>query len=172
MDLSNRPGVDMPVFQPNLALREVAEKNVVLFSEGFYEDLKPDNVCRRLNERVTAFDYDGQSITIEFEIGDWMLNSWGSLHGGLTAMCADMTSGALSRILCDTYAPTVTMTMSYLRAAKANDTLSVTAQALHLGRRNAHFRTEVRSKKTGELLASGTAIHYVGGEKCTKENAK
>lgn len=154
----------------NLVSREIAEKNVYLFSEGFYSTLKPDNVCVRLDEKVTAFSYDDQTITIEFKIRDWMINTWGTLHGGISAICTDMTSGALARILCDTYAPTVTLQMSYLRAGKEGDTLVITAKALHLGRNNAHFHVELRSKETGELLATAATIHFVGGEKCTKEN--
>ena len=148
--------------------RETAEKNVLLFTEGFYDDLTEDNVCRRLKEKVTAFSYDEKSLTIEFQVRGWMINSWGTLHGGLTAMCADMTSGALARILYHTHAPTVSMQISYLRPGKEGDTLAVTAKAVCLGRTNAHFRTQIFSKESGKLLAEIAAIHYVGGEKCAE----
>ena len=151
-----------------LVSRETAEKNVILFTEGFYDDLGEDNVCRRLSEKVTAFSYDEKSLTIEFRVRDWMINSWGTLHGGLTAMCSDMASGALSRILYHTHAPTVSMQVSYFHPGKEGDTIAVTAKAVHLGRTNAHFRTQIVAKERGKLLAESTAIHYVGGEKCTE----
>ena len=149
----------------NIAPRKIAEKNVHLFSDGFYNDLEPNNVCRLLDEKVVDFNYDEQTITIEFEVREWMVNPWRTLHGGMFAMCADMTTGALSRILCDTYAPTVSLTVNYLKAAVMPDTIVIKAYAVHLGRTNAHFRTEVRSKKTGDLLLTTNAIHFVAGEK-------
>lgn len=144
-----------------IAPRDVAESNVRLFSEGFYNDLKEDNICRRIAERFVDFDYDMRTLTLEFDVKDWMVNPRNTLHGGMFAMFADMTTGALSRILYDMYAPTVSMNINYHRAALAPDTLVVKAYGVHLGRTNAHMRAEVYSKKTGDLLVTTTAIHFV-----------
>ena len=148
----------------NIVPRERALENLEFVKKGIFERLPEDNVCRRLGRKVIDFDYDNQTVTIEYDCEPWMVNAAGFVHGGMQSVCADQTTGCLAAVLCDSYAATVSLSMSFLRPVPANGGLVVKAYAVHLGKTNAHIRAELASKETGEILATANAIHFVKGK--------
>ena len=142
---------------------EKALENLEFVKSGIFENMPEDNVCRRAGRNVIDFDYDLQTITIEFACEEWMQNAAGYVHGGIQAVCADQTTGCLAAVLCDSFAATVSLSMNYLRPVPAKGAMVIKAYAVHLGRTNAHLRAEITSKETGELFATSTAIHFVKG---------
>lgn len=148
----------------NIVPLERALENLEFIKTGIFSHMPEDNVCRRVGRNVVDFDYDAQTITIEFKCEEWMQNAAGYVHGGMQAVCTDQTTGCLAAVLCDSFAATVSLSMSYLRPVPAKGTLVIKAYAVHLGRTNAHLRAELTSKETGELYATATAIHFVKGK--------
>lgn len=153
----------------SIVSRKKALENLDFIKKGVFENLPEDNICRLARRVVTAFDYEEQTLTAEYESDEWMQNAAGAMHGGMQAVCTDMTTGALAGILCDSFAATVSLSVSYLKPVPSSGTLVIKAFAVHLGRTNAHLRAELRSKETGELLGTATAIHFVADKKTLKE---
>jgi len=148
-----------------LVSREAAEASIPHVFADLYATHSDDNAALRLRRSIRSheFDYDGRTLALEFPIEDWMTNSQHALHGGMLAMCADLTCGALARILYGLYPPAVMLSVSFLRASFCGDSILVRAHATHLGRNNANVVAEVYSKNTGALLATATDINFVGG---------
>jgi len=145
--------------------REEAESAIRYYLTEYYDRLPEDNPARRLRNALLAFrlDYDVPSLTVDFPIEPWMTNTARTLHGGMTAMCADIVCGTLARVMYGVYPPTVMLSISYLRAALCGDVIRVRAHATHLGRNNVNILAEITSRDSGELLATVSDINFVGG---------
>ena len=156
----------------SIVSRERALENLEFINNRICDNLPEDNVCRRIKRVVTEFDYDKQTLTAEYVSDGWMQNAAGAMHGGMQALCVDQTTGCLAGLMCDSYAATVSLSMSYLKPVPSSGTLVIKAYAVHLGRTNAHMRAELYSKETGALLGSATAIHFVADKKTLQEAVK
>ena len=159
-----------------LASRKQAEETLRYLLADLYRGHPEDNVIRRIRGAILShtFDYDARTLMLEFPVEDWMTNSRHVMHGGIIAICADVVCGVLSRTMYGFYSPTVTLSITYLRAAFCGDAVRVTARAAHLGHNTAHFTIEVVSRDTGALLATASDINFTGGvthEKQPPENA-
>ena len=83
------------------------------------------------------------------------LNSWGSAHGGFLYSVAD-TAFALASNSHGTLAVALAAHMEYLQASQAGAEVEALATEVHLGRRTAVYRVEVRSGATLLALFTGT----------------
>ena len=78
------------------------------------------------------------------------LNNWGSAHGGFLYTLAD-AAFALASNSHGALAVALSTHMEYLKPCRPGDVLTATATEVHLGRRAAVYRVEVRGD--GDLLA-------------------
>lgn len=85
------------------------------------------------------------------------LNGWGSAHGGFLYTLAD-AAFALASNSHGIMAVALSTHMEYLQASQAGDRLEALAEEVHLGRRTAVYRVEVRCG--AELRATFTGQAY------------
>ena len=84
------------------------------------------------------------------------LNNWGSAHGGFLYTLAD-SAFALASNSRGIMAVALSTHMEYLQPSRAGDRIEATAQEVHLGRRTAVYRVEVRAGETLLAMFTGTA---------------
>ena len=99
------------------------------------------------------------SLTLKFQVRDWMLNHMKILHGGLMTTCCDMTMGLLIKYLMQTQnSVTVSLTMNFMRSAPAGSSILVTAKAEKQGRRIQFLSSQVFDAESKKQLADCTAV--------------
>lgn len=99
------------------------------------------------------------SLTLRFQVRDWMLNHMKILHGGLMTTCCDMTMGLLIKYLMQTQnSVTVSLNMNFMRSAPAGSSILVTAKAEKQGRRIQFLSSRVFDATSKKQLADCTAV--------------
>ena len=106
--------------------------------------------------RVTRVDEAAGEVDCEFEVEEGLTNTYATLHGGATATLVDVV-GSMALLARD---PTragvsVDLSVSYIAAARAGETVRCLGRALKVGRRLGFSSVELRRKSDGELLAAG-----------------
>jgi len=106
--------------------------------------------------RVTRVDEALGEVEVEFEVEDGLQNTYATLHGGATATLVDVV-GTMALLALD---PTragvsVDLSVSYVSAARAGETVRCLGRALKVGRRLGFSSVELRRKADGELIAAG-----------------
>jgi acyl-CoA thioesterase len=89
------------------------------------------------------------------------LNSWGSAHGGFLYSVAD-AAFALASNSHGTLAVALAAHMEYLQASQAGAEVEALATEVHLGRRTAVYRVEVRSGPALLAIFTGTVYRRTG----------
>ena len=89
------------------------------------------------------------------------LNSWGSAHGGFLYSVAD-SAFALASNSHGTLAVALAAHMEYLQASQAGAEVEALASEVHLGRRTAVYRVEVRSGLVLLAIFTGTVYRRAG----------
>ncbi len=105
------------------------------------------------------------SITLEYDISDWETNSNHVLHGGICATMMDTTIGIfanyLSRGTGNGFAPTVSMSINYLRPVAVGETLCIEAKLNSIGKSLITLYAEAYVKDRSELCATATATFII-----------
>jgi acyl-CoA thioesterase len=89
------------------------------------------------------------------------LNSWGSAHGGFLYSVAD-SAFALASNSHGTLAVALAAHIEYLQASQAGAEVEALATEVHLGRRTAVYRVEVRSGPVLLAIFTGTVYRRTG----------
>jgi len=119
-----------------------------------------DTVNGKMQSVNLGCSYEDRSITLGFPVLDWQANRRGMLHGGVFCIAFDMTLAALARFCAgESYAPTISLDVKYIRPVQLGDTMVVTAKALGLGKRIIQMTCEARSQNTGKLVATGASVY-------------
>lgn len=112
-----------------------------------------------MNPELTACDPLAKTLTLRFQVQDWMLNPMHILHGGIMTTCCDMTMGLLTKYLVrPQICVTVSLNMNFIRSAKAGEYILVTAKAEKQGHRIQFLSSQVFDEKSQKLLADCTAV--------------
>ena len=111
-----------------------------------------------LAPRFCACDAAEHTLTLEYTAQPWMLNSKGTLHGGILSSTFDMTMGLLTRYYRGVNdVSTVTLTVHFLHPAFGGDVFRVRAKSDRAGRRVSFLSAEAADAPTGKLLGTATA---------------
>ena len=120
------------------------------FSGGVHDMLSPD---------LEDCNPQKGTLTLKFQVKDWMLNPMGILHGGIMTTCCDMTMGLLTKYLMQTHScVTVNLNINFLRSAPAGSDILVTAKAEKQGRRVQFLSSKVFDAESKKQLADCTAV--------------
>lgn len=119
----------------------------------------------RIKYEVHSCDYENQSVTLRFEIEDWMMNPGNILHGGMMSTMLDITMGIGTLTLSGFYCFTVNMSISFLEPVKSGDVLLITARATRIGQTFVQLVGEAYSEKMGKVAATSTGVFVLSKEK-------
>ena len=113
-----------------------------------------DRVLRGL--RVTRVDEAAGEVEAEFEVEEGLQNAYETLHGGAAATLVDVV-GTMALLARDPARAGVSVELSvaYVAAARAGETVRCLGRALKVGRRLGFASVELRRKGDGELVATG-----------------
>src|SRR4051812_40748259 len=123
--------------------------------------LDKDNFSKWLG--IVVDEYREGYCRLHYTIRDKMLNGFGIVHGGIVFSAADSafafacnSHGVLSVAL-DVH-------ISFMRAAKTGDTLTVEAKELHTGNKTSFYDISVTNEQN-EIVASFKGTAYRTGKK-------
>lgn len=149
-------------------LKEVLEQKI--FEQGIqkivdYVQNEEGHINGMMAPRFVACSEEKASITLEYKIADWETNSNHFLHGGLCATMMDTTIGIfanyLSRSSGNGFAPTVSMSINYLRPVSVGETLCLEAKLNSMGKSLITLYAEAYVKGRSELSATATATFII-----------
>lgn len=101
------------------------------------------------------------SLTMVFHTEPWMINTGGSMHGGMIAACCDMTMGLLVRYFkCSKQSVTVHLGVEYARDVPPEGDIAVKATMEKAGNM-IYFLTAKVYRSTDEQMAAMATAEFV-----------
>ncbi|XP_002735754.1 acyl-coenzyme A thioesterase 13-like [Saccoglossus kowalevskii] len=95
------------------------------------------------------------------KVDEGHLNTGGTLHGGLTATLVDSLTTAAIMTAGGSPGVSVDLNVTYMKAVKEGETISINAEVLKLGKRLAFTTCDI-SNENGILIAQGRHTKFVG----------
>ncbi len=119
-------------------------------------------IIRTLGGRVVRLDYDKQVIDFTFSIGEALCHSGDIVQGGIVGAMLDAAMGHAIIMIAGQRidAPTLSLTIDYLRASRAGD-FTARGYVLKQGRSVAFTRGELFDAN-GQLTAVASATTKIG----------
>ena len=128
-----------------------------VFSEK--TELMAGRVNDMLAPRFHSCDAENRSLSITFDVNEWMLNPNGTVHGGILSTAVDMGMSVLARFLSKKRVMvTAQLSINFLRAVKADDTFTVHITADHAGRRSVIVHAHVTTSSSDKPAVTATAV--------------
>jgi acyl-coenzyme A thioesterase PaaI-like protein len=126
---------------------------------NFLNNLSTDG--RRVEDglqcEVIDFDYENKTATFEYQITEFMLNSFGCLHGGMTATISDRSMGLVCSYFLDgKFTPTINLSMNYLLPFMKGDLLVIEVKIERLGNHVCSTSAKLYRKSDGQCGATAT----------------
>ncbi|XP_051149062.1 uncharacterized protein LOC127263844 isoform X2 [Andrographis paniculata] len=101
-------------------------------------------------------------ILCSFTVPPRLLNTGNTLHGGATATLVDILGSAVIYTMGSlATGVSVEISVSYLDAAHLGEEIEIESKALRVGRAIAVASVELRSIKTGKIIAQGRHTKYL-----------
>ena len=112
-----------------------------------------------------ACNAEEMTLTVLFNLKPWMRNPVGILHGGIMAAMMDNVMGMLAKNYTSDgrLAPTVNMSIDYIRQIPISESVVIKAQIVSHGNTLIRTRAEARISGPTGVVASGIATYYAGG---------
>ncbi|HHU17057.1 MAG TPA: PaaI family thioesterase [Clostridiales bacterium] len=95
-----------------------------------------------------------RTITLEFPVMEWQLNSNRVMHGGIVSTAFDIAMGVFANYL--NRAVTGNITVNFIKPVPVNDSLIITSKVTSSGKRLTTLSAEGRLKSSG--IIAGTAV--------------
>lgn len=111
---------------------------------------------------LTLLDCDGAdgSLVLGYETKPWMTNVWGVVHGGVTATLVDTCMGLTCAAQCGVIAPTISMTVNYVRPVPLNAQVVVRTRTVRCGATAGQMYAEVYpAGEPDKLLATASGAY-------------
>ncbi|XP_042030403.1 acyl-coenzyme A thioesterase 13-like [Salvia splendens] len=101
-------------------------------------------------------------IVCSFTVPPRLVNSGNTLHGGATAALVDIVGSAvIYTVGAQATSVSVEINVSYLNGASIGEEVEIESKALRVGKALAVVSVDLRSKKTGKLIAQGRHTKYL-----------
>lgn len=126
---------------------------------------QPERFNYRLGLKLEAAETDPISITLGFDAGEWCLNPFGDVHGGVVASILDTSMGIGSAALCGTSVNTTDMSVSYLSALKGEH-FHIHCEYTKVGRRMIRSMARI-TDDNGKIYATAMGSFMVLGNEKT-----
>jgi uncharacterized protein (TIGR00369 family) len=116
-------------------------------------------------------DADKMELVFEFATTEWEMGPAGLLHGGVMSTMLDISMAALIAPYVGGFAPTVQLTVTFLRPVPLGETLRIHAKIISLGKSIVHAEGAAIIQSTDTLSATGKGIYTVKTWKSKLEEA-
>ncbi|KAH6791505.1 Thioesterase superfamily protein [Perilla frutescens var. hirtella] len=101
-------------------------------------------------------------IVCSFTVPPRLVNTGNTLHGGATAALVDVIGSAVIFTMgAPTTGVSVEINVSYLNGATVGEEVEIESKALRVGKALAVVSVDLKSKKTGKLIAQGRHTKYL-----------
>ena len=115
--------------------------------------LKPCFVC---------CDESDVSLTLKYNVQDWQLNHFDTMHGGMISTLFDNCLGCLAHYIgYNQLITTSSLTTNYLKPVPANSEVYIKASAVSVGKTLIHLRAEAYVGNNEKIVASSTGIFMI-----------
>ncbi|XP_071446701.1 acyl-coenzyme A thioesterase 13-like [Hetaerina americana] len=117
----------------------------------------------KLLEKVKVVSAGEGRCLVEMVVEERHLNKGGTLHGGFTATLIDSIS-TFALMTRGGGAPgvSVNMNINYLKPATEGEEILIDAQTKRAGRTLAFLEVDITKKNSGELVATGSHVKFIG----------
>ncbi|KAK6180197.1 hypothetical protein SNE40_012390 [Patella caerulea] len=116
-----------------------------------------------LMKGIKVVDGGNGRCICELAVKEHVLNSFGTMHGGMAATLVDAVSTwAVMTVGESRPGVSVDLSVSYMKPALLNETLIIDATTLKIGKTLAFLSVDIRNKETNKLIAQGKHTKFVG----------
>ncbi|NLP30140.1 MAG: PaaI family thioesterase [Clostridiales bacterium] len=118
----------------------------------------------KLNLKLVGCNAEAGTITMEFPVMDWQLNTNNVMHGGMIATAFDEVLGIFAHYFAEGKAAlTSNITVHYLKPVPKGDSLLITAKIISAGRKVITLSGEGHLKSNGMMTNSAIATFVIAG---------
>lgn len=115
----------------------------------------------QMHAKLIDYNYEEQTVSIEFETLKWQINERGGIHGGAIAGMFDTAFGVVANFVAGVNeAATADMNVSFIRPLDFGQHPIIKVYIVKKGRSIIRLRAEMYCKETGKLIgaSAGTWI--------------
>ncbi len=110
-----------------------------------------------MHAKLVDYNYDEETISVEFETLKWQINERGGIHGGAIAGMFDTAFGVVANFVAGkNEAATADMNISFIRPVEYGEHVIIKVFIVKKGRTIIRLRAEMFCRETGKLAASGS----------------
>ncbi|NLY71543.1 MAG: PaaI family thioesterase [Clostridiales bacterium] len=123
-----------------------------------------DKIDGQLKPKFIDCNAKAGTITLEFPVMDWQLNTNNVMHGGMIATVFDEALGIFAHYFSEGKAAlTSNITVHYLKPVPKGDSLLITAKIISAGRKVITLSGEGHLKSNGIMTNSAIASFVIAG---------
>lgn len=140
--------------------KEIVMQNLLDFEKNI-ETTQRDRVNGFMRPHSFNCDIKNQSISMEYDIHSWALNSKDIVHGGIICTMLDNASGCSVIGFTGCWCPTIEIKVDFISPVYSEDTIIATGKIISSGK--SIIRTEgiLHNKKTNKLIAKCSASFFI-----------
>jgi uncharacterized protein (TIGR00369 family) len=102
---------------------------------------------------------------LAYETREWMKNPLGQVHGGMVGLLMDAGMGATVYSVYGFTAPSITMTLNYIRPVPADTRIHVRTRLVSCGKNTCHAIAEMMAEdQPDRVLVTATSVFHIGGK--------
>lgn len=121
-----------------------------------------------LHPKFVACDCEEGSLTLEFEVTDWMINPEKILFGGIMVSMLDNTYGFLCHYFAgENFISTISLNSTFLKPGKLGDIIRVKAKADYHGRTIVNMSGEVFDVTQNRLIGTSQTSFMILDKRVT-----
>ncbi|MDD2189866.1 MAG: PaaI family thioesterase [Eubacteriales bacterium] len=110
-----------------------------------------------MEPRLVSCSEKEQTVTLEFPVLEWQLNSNSVMHGGIVSTAFDIAMGILANYL--HISVTGNMAINFTKPIPIGDSLIITSKVTSFGKRLITLSAEGRLKSSGLIAGSAIATY-------------
>lgn len=130
------------------------------------QNTQPERFNARLNLQLEEVNTEANiKAVFGFNVGEWCLNPYGDVHGGVVASILDTSMGLGAAGICESNVNTTDMTVSYLSAMNTHK-FYICCEYTKIGRRMIRCISRAEDKH-GKVYATAMASFMVMGDEKT-----
>ncbi len=127
-----------------------------------------DGLVPKLGPKFVACDCEEGSLTLEFEVREWMINPEKILFGGMMVSMLDNAYGFLCHYFAgDKFISTISLNSTFLRPGKLGDVVRVKVKADSHGRTIVNMSGEVFDVTQNQLIGTSQTSFMILDKKVT-----
>ena len=154
-----------PNYDPSQYSSDPMERRLLRLTSRRKGDPDPTVPNTQMSPDLVSFDSEQRIAELAYETREWMKNPLGQVHGGMVGLLMDAGMGATVYSVYGFTAPSITMTLNYIRPVPADTRIHVRTHLVSCGKNTCHAVAEMTAEgQPDRVLVTATSVFHIGGK--------